>query len=128
MSPYRSAHDEWAIMKLYMFVGYHTANNVSNFGDDTVTQLIFLNVLKKNLSFCIPKYAQCWFNLHMRDGAIHYKLYLLKLTMAVATIVFRIIKGALCVLYNTIKWSYQPKHSPSLFLCSMNKNNACIFV
>ena len=35
---------------------------------------------KFNLSFCIQKYAQCWFNLHMRDGAKHYKLYLLKLT------------------------------------------------
>ena len=34
------------------------------------------------------------FRLHMRDGAIHYKLYLLKLTMAVDNIVFRIIKGA----------------------------------
>ena len=32
--------------------------------------------------------------LHMRDGAIHYKLYLLKLTMAVDNIVFRILKGA----------------------------------
>ena len=32
--------------------------------------------------------------LHMRDGAIHYKLYLLKFTMAVDNIVFRIIKGA----------------------------------
>ena len=32
--------------------------------------------------------------LHMRDGAIHYKLYLLKLTMAVDNnIVSRIIKG-----------------------------------
>ena len=30
----------------------------------------------------------------MRDGAIHYKLYLLKLTMAVDNFVFRIIKGA----------------------------------
>ena len=29
-----------------------------------------------------------------RDGAIHYKLYLLKLTMAVDNIVFKIIKGA----------------------------------
>ena len=28
------------------------------------------------------------------DGAIHYKLYILKLTMAVDNIVFRIIKGA----------------------------------
>ena len=30
----------------------------------------------------------------MRDGAIHYKVYLLKLTMAVDNCVFRIIKGA----------------------------------
>ena len=30
----------------------------------------------------------------MLDGAIHYKLYLLKLTMAVDNFVFRIIKGA----------------------------------
>ena len=30
----------------------------------------------------------------MQDGAIHYKLYLLKLTMAVDNCVFRIIKGA----------------------------------
>ena len=31
MSPYCSAHDEWLIMKLCMYVGYHDANNVSNF-------------------------------------------------------------------------------------------------
>ena len=30
----------------------------------------------------------------VRDGAIHYQLYLLKLTMAVDNCVFRIIKGA----------------------------------
>ena len=77
-----------------MYVGYHTANNVSNFGGDPVTQLNLKTLKKINLSFCIPKYAQCWFNLHMRDGTIHYKLYLLKLTMAVDNIVFRIIKGA----------------------------------
>ena len=40
-SPYCSAHDEWLIMKLCMYVGYHDANNVSNFGGDTVTQLNF---------------------------------------------------------------------------------------
>ena len=51
---YCSAHDEWLIMKLCMYV------------------------------VCI----------YMRDGAIHYKVYLLKLTMAVDNIVFRIIKGA----------------------------------
>ena len=44
MSPYCSAHDEWLIMKLCMYslyVGYHDANNVSNFGGDPVTQLHF---------------------------------------------------------------------------------------
>ena len=40
------AHDEWLIMKLCMYVGYHTANNVSNFGGNAVTRLNFLNVLK----------------------------------------------------------------------------------
>ena len=34
-----SAHDEWLIMKLCMYVGYHTANNVSHFGGDPVTQI-----------------------------------------------------------------------------------------
>ena len=36
MSPYCSVHDKWLIMKLCMYVGYHTANNVSNFGGDPV--------------------------------------------------------------------------------------------
>ena len=44
MSPYCSAHDEWLIMKLCMYIGYHDANNVSNFGGDPVTQLNFKNV------------------------------------------------------------------------------------
>ena len=49
-----SAHDEWLIMKLlqvcqirycqqcvnFYYVGCYTANNVSNFGGDPVTQLI----------------------------------------------------------------------------------------
>ena len=38
MSPYCSAHDEWLIMKLSVYVGYHDANNVSNCGGDPVTQ------------------------------------------------------------------------------------------
>ena len=41
MSPYCSAHDEWLIMKLCVYVEYHTANNVSTFGGDPVTQLNF---------------------------------------------------------------------------------------
>ena len=47
MSPYCSVHDEWLIMKLCMYAGYHDANNVSNFGGDPVTQLNIKNVLKK---------------------------------------------------------------------------------
>ena len=39
MSPYCAAHDEWLLMKLCMYAGYHDANNVSSFADDPVTQL-----------------------------------------------------------------------------------------
>ena len=46
MSPYCSAHDEWLIMKPCMYVGYHTANNVSNFGGDPIK-------LKKSLKHLI---------------------------------------------------------------------------
>ena len=53
MSPNCLAHDEWLIMKLCMYVGYHDANNVSNFGGDPVTQLNLKNVL--NLSFLYSK-------------------------------------------------------------------------
>ena len=37
MSPYCSAHDEWLIIKLCMYVGYHDATNISNFGGDPIT-------------------------------------------------------------------------------------------
>ena len=50
MSPYCSAHDEWLIMKLCMYVGYHDANNVSNFGGDPMTQL---NCKKCLVFFCV---------------------------------------------------------------------------
>ena len=48
MSPYCSAHDEWLIMKLCMYVVYHHANNVSNVGGDQVTQLnlVLYNTIK----------------------------------------------------------------------------------
>ena len=39
MSSYCSAHDEWLIMKLCVYVGYHDANTVSNVGGDPVTKL-----------------------------------------------------------------------------------------
>ena len=46
MSPHCLAHDEWLIMKRCMYVGYHTGNNVSNFGGDPLTQLNFKKRLK----------------------------------------------------------------------------------
>ena len=46
MSPYCSADDEWLIMKLCMYVGYHTANNMSNVGGHPVTQLNLKKRLK----------------------------------------------------------------------------------
>ena len=58
MSPYCSAHDEWLIMKLCMYVGYHDADNVSNFGGDPVTQLN----LKKRLQNLI--YHFVFQNMH----------------------------------------------------------------
>ena len=55
MSPYCSAHDEWLIMKLcmYMYVGYHDANNVSNFGGDPIKFLKRFIVLV--VLFCVSE-------------------------------------------------------------------------
>ena len=55
MSPYCSAHDEWLIMKLCMYVGYHDANNVSNSGGDPVTQLNLKNVLRTWRSIAVTR-------------------------------------------------------------------------
>ena len=60
MSPYCSAHDEWLIMKLCMNVGYHDANNVSNFGGHPVTQL---NVKKR---FIV--YLRCFTDMTLHSG------------------------------------------------------------
>ena len=43
-SPYCSAHDEWLIIKLCMYVAYQDASNVSNFGGDPMTKLNLRNV------------------------------------------------------------------------------------
>ena len=64
MSPYCTAHDAWLIMKLCMYVGYHTANNVSNFGGDPVTQLYFKKRLKK-------KKIVIFVFQHMRSAGYH---------------------------------------------------------
>ena len=90
MSPYCSAHDEWLIMKLCMYVGYHGANNVSNFGGDPVTQLHFLNVLSYYLR-CFTDMA-----LHSRDAV-------------------SFCGGCYAITRRLQQYGrpYQPKHSPS---------------
>ena len=50
-SLYCSAHDEWLVMELCMYVGYHDATNVSNFVGDPVTQLNLKKSLKSNYIF-----------------------------------------------------------------------------
>ena len=62
MSPYCSAHDEWLIMKLCMYVGYHDANNVSNFGGDPGIQLN----LKKSFIVLFTLFTDM--ALHSRDA------------------------------------------------------------
>ena len=99
MSPYCSAHDEWLIMKLCVFVEYRDANNVSNFGGDPVNQLHFINVKKKNCHFVFQNTRSVGYHEKM-SGRTHFggdQVTQLNL-----------------VFYNTIKWPYQPKHSPSL--------------
>ena len=66
MSSNCSMHDEWLIMKLCMYVGYHDANNVSNFGGDPVTQLslktfysIVYAVLRTWRSRWLPHSGKC---------------------------------------------------------------------
>ena len=94
MSPYCSAHDEWLIMKLCMYVGYHDANNVSNLGGDPVTQLN----IKKRFKFCLR--CSTGTEHHSRDAATGFA--------AVAT---RPCAG--CWSMEDHHWPYQPKHSPS---------------
>ena len=60
MSPYCSAHEERLIMKLCMYVGYHDANNVSNFCGYPVTQINFKKFKKLNLSFFSFKSIGRW--------------------------------------------------------------------
>ena len=56
MSTYCTAHDEWLIMKLRMYVGYLDSNNVSNFGGDPVIQLNY----KKKIYSIIYAVLRTW--------------------------------------------------------------------
>ena len=87
------------MMQLCMYVGYHSANNVSNFGGDPVTQLNF-----KNLYSIIYAVLRTWHSI-----AVMQSQFLRRLLRdhAQTAAVWKTIAD------NTIKWPYQPKHSPS---------------
>ena len=99
MSPYCSAHDERLIMKLCTYVGYQDANNVSNFGGDPVTQLHFKK-RHKNLI--------CHFVFQNMSSAGYHEKMIGRTYFGTDQ-----VTQLNLVLYNTIKWPYQPKHSHS---------------
>ena len=100
MSPYCSAHDEWLIMKLCMYVGYHDANNVSNFGGDPVTQLNFL-MFKIFFTLFYGHTAH-----HSGDAATGFAAIATRSRADCWSMEDRRRKYL-------INWPYQPKHSPS---------------
>ena len=59
MSPYWSAHDEWLFMKLCMYVQYHTANDVSNFGGDPIKFNLTIIELDIRLATCVAVCLTC---------------------------------------------------------------------
>ena len=70
---YCSAHDEWLIMKLCMYVRYHTANNVSNFGGDPVTQLYFITIFNVMSPYCsahVAEWLRAWDTLTMFEATV----------------------------------------------------------
>ena len=78
-----------------MYVGYHDANNVSNFGGDPVTQLNFKKRLKK----------------------VYAVLRALRTIAVTRPLVLRLLlrdhaQAVGVWMTDAIKWPYQPKHSP----------------
>ena len=83
----------------YMYVGYNDPNNVSHFRDDAVTQLN-----EKKLR-CFTGTAH-----HSRDAATGFAAVATRCAQAAG--VWKTVAS--------IKWPYQPKHSPSFsFRCKM---------
>ena len=125
MSPYCSTHVEWLIMKLCMYVGYHDANNVSTFGGDPETKLNCKTRFKK-----VMRYLQ-------RRSSILLESARDRVTSASKTacdrvtsmerparktvqlildlLILQTCSYAHQFLCNTIKWPYQPQHSPSYY-------------
>ena len=56
MSPYCSAHDEWLIMTLCMYVGYHDANNLL-VNLRSPRDMIVLSFLSLGVCLFVPLFA-----------------------------------------------------------------------
>ena len=70
---YCSAHDEWLIMKLCMYVRYHTANNVSKFGGDPIT---FQVIMRKRSTVLIHIFSQIHSKQRFRLNIYMYTQYI----------------------------------------------------
>ena len=93
----------------------YDANNVSNFGGDPVTQLHF----KKRFKNLICRFVF----QNMRSAGYHENM--IGRTYVGGDQVTQLN----LVLYNTIKWPYQPKHSPSFSMIRLcHKRFILVFV
>ena len=125
MSPYSSAHVEWLIMKLCMYVGYYDANNVSTFGGDPVTKLNFKTRFKKVMRDLQRRSSILLESARDRvtsasktacDRVTAMERPARKtVTLILDLLILQTCSYAHQFLYNTIKWPYQPQHSPGYY-------------
>ena len=120
MSPYCSAHVEWLIMKRCMYVGYHDANNVSTFGGDPVTKLNFKTRFKKVMRDLQRRSSILLESARDRVTSVS-KTACDRVTagktvqLILDLLILQTCSYAHQFLYNTIKWPYQPQHTPSYY-------------
>ena len=67
MSPYCSAHDEWLIMKVCMYVGYHDANDVSMYSNFFISA-----VLRARRTIAVARPLVLWLLLHDARRLLEY--------------------------------------------------------
>ena len=126
MSPYCSEHVEWLIMKLCTYVGYNDANNVSNFGGDPVTKLHFKTRFKKVMRDLQRRSSILLESARDRvtsasKTACDRVTAMERPARKTVQLIFDLLILQTCsyahqFLYNTIKWPYQPQHSPSYYV------------
>ena len=123
MSPYWSAHDEWLILKLCMYVGYHDASNVSNVGGDPVIQFFFFNLVffcfRPKTCHHIARRKLCMYvgyhdaNNVSNFGGDPIKFKKKLLVYEIGLIAIREVSPPIVDEEQQYGRPYQPKHNPS---------------